>query len=100
LEVGVDLSRLGLGEGGARLLDSRLVGCLFDPEQQVALLDLLSFGEGALLDESWHPRDNVDLIDRRYTSDVVACFCDLTAYHRRHRNSRRGGDVLGGADAI
>jgi AraC-like DNA-binding protein len=100
LQVGVDLSRLGLGEGGARLLDSRLVGCLFDPEQQVALLDLLSFGEGALLDESWHPRDNVDLIDRRYTSDVVACFCDLTAYHRRHRNSRRGGDVLGGADAI
>ena len=61
----VDLCCLCLGEIGALLLDRRLVGCLFDAEQEVAGLDLLPFGEIALLDEAGDPRDNVDLVDCR-----------------------------------
>src|SRR2546425_12725296 len=78
-----------VGEVGAPLLDGCLVGCLFDPEQQVALLDLLPLSEMALLNEAWHPRDNIDLVDRRYTSDEIACFRHLTAHHGSHRDRRR-----------
>jgi hypothetical protein len=72
LQLGVDLRGLCLGEGGARLVDGRLVGCLLDPKQQVAFLDLLPFGEVALLDESRHPRNDVDLVDRRDAADVAS----------------------------
>src|SRR5207244_6507758 len=86
-------------EGGARLLDGCLVGCLLDPKQQVALLDQLSFGEIALLDEAGHPRDKVDLIDRGYPPDVIAGFHYLTAHHRRHGNCRRWRRALRGGEA-
>ena len=99
LQLGVDLGRLGLGEGGARLVDRCLVGRLLDAEQQIALLDLLPFGEGALLDEARHPRNEIDLVDRRNAADVIGGFRDLTAHHRRNRNGGRRRGALGGRDA-
>ncbi len=98
LQLGVDLGRLGLGEGGARLVDRCLVGCLLDAEQQVALLDVLPFGEGAFLDEARHSRNEIDLVDRRNAADVISGFRDLTAHHRRNRNGGRRG-ALGSRDA-
>ena len=71
LQRGVDLRRLGLGEIGALLLDRRLVGGLLDAEQEVAGLDLLPFGERALLDEARNARDDVDLVDRRHAADEI-----------------------------
>ena len=60
---------LALATAARCLLNGRLIGCLLDPEQQVTLLDLLSFGEVLrCLDEARHPRDNVDLVDRRYST--------------------------------
>ncbi len=94
LQLCVDLRRLGLGERGARLLDGSLVRRLLDPEQQIALLDLLPFGEIALLDEARHARDDIDFVDRRDPSDVVAGLRDLAADHGRDGNGRRRHGVL------
>ena len=82
------------------MIDGRLVDCLLDPEQQVALLDVLPFGEIALLDEAGHPRDDVDLVDRRYASDEIARFRDLTAHHRGHRDRRRRRAALWAAATL
>ena len=89
LERSVDRCGLGLGEIGALLLDRRLVGGLFEPEQEIAGLDLLPLGEISLLDEPRDPRDDVDLVDRRHAAEEFAGFRDLTARHGGHRD--RGG---------
>ena len=89
LQRGVDLGRLGLGEIGALLLDRRLVGVLLDPEQQVAGLDDLAFGEEPLLDEALDARDDIDLVDRRDAADEIRGLADLAAHHRHHRHRRR-----------
>ena len=98
LQLCIDLSRLGPGEGGARLLDGRFVGCLLDAEQQVALLNQLSFGEIALLDEAGYPRDEVNLVDCRDPPDVIVDFRYLTAHHRCHGNGRRRRGALAEGD--
>ena len=79
LQIGIDLGGLCLGEIGALLVDRRLVGVLLDAEQQVACLDLLPFGEIALLDEAGHPRDDVDLVDRDDAADEIAGLRHLSA---------------------
>src|SRR5262249_22222475 len=62
-------------------------------------LDVLSFFEGALLDEARHPRDDIDLIDRGEASDVIDGFRHLPAHHWRDRNRGRRRSALGGGDA-
>ena len=99
LQLGVDLRRLCLGEIGLLLVDRSLVGGLLDAEQQVAGLDLLPFGEIALLDEARHPRDDVDLVDCDDTADEIAGFRDLTADHRGYGNRRRRRSCLGAGGA-
>src|SRR5262249_51187280 len=100
LQLCVDLGRLGLGESSARLLDGCLVSCLLDPKEQLALLNLLPFGKSSLLNEPWHPCNNVDLIDRRHASDVGARLCHLTGHYWSHRNSWRRRDVLCGDNTM
>src|SRR5262249_46002959 len=105
LQPGIDFGRLGCGKISLLLVDRRLVGRLLDPEQQVVLFDILSFGEGSLLDETRYPRDNIDLVDCSDASDVTACFRDLPAdhgsdrYRRRRRGALRGGDRALGEQA-
>src|SRR5262249_33341173 len=99
LQLAVDLRRLGLREGGAGLLDGRLVGRLLDQEQQVALLDVLSLFEFALLEKARHAGDDIDLIDRGEASDVIDGFGHLPAHHWRDRNRGRRRGALGGGDA-
>ncbi len=81
LQSRIDFCCLCLGEIGALLLDRRLVGCLFDAEQEFACFDLRPFGEIAFLDEAGDPRGNVDLVDCRHTADEIACLRHSTAYH-------------------
>ena len=95
LERGVDRRRLCLGEIGALLLDRRLVGGLLEPEQEIAGLDLLPFGEISLLDEARDPRDDVDLVDRRHAPEELAGFRHLAARHGDHRDRRRRRSTLG-----
>ena len=101
LQIGVDFRCLCLGKIGVLLVDGRLVGVLFDTEQQVAGFDLLAFGEIALLDEAGHPRDDIDFVDCDDTADEIAGFRDLTADHWGYGNRRwrRSGLGAGGATA-
>jgi hypothetical protein len=89
LQSCVKLGSFCLGEIGPLLLDCRLIGGLFNAEQEVAGLDLLSFGEIALLDETWDPCHNVDFVDCRHTADEITCLRHLTAHHGGHRDRRR-----------
>jgi hypothetical protein len=95
----IDLRRLCLGEVGLLLVDGRFVGVLLDPKQQIALLDHLPFGEIALFDEARHSRDDVDLVDRHDTADIIAGVRDLADLHRFDRNGRRRRGILRGRRA-
>src|SRR5580692_10138990 len=97
LQIGVDFCCSRLGKIGVLLVDRRLVGVLLDTKQQVAGLDLLAFGEVALLDETGDPSDDVDLVDRHDAADeATAGVGHLTACHRAYgdgwgRSALRGG---------
>src|SRR5262249_20334560 len=89
LQPRIHFRGLGLGQIGLLLLDCRLVGRLLDAKEEVALLDLLSFGESALLDEAGNARDNVHLVDGGDGSDEAAGINDLVAHHGGNRHGRR-----------
>ena len=90
LQIGVDLRGLRLGEIGVLLVDRRLVGVLLDTKQQVAGLDLLAFGEVALLDEAGDARDDVDLVDCHDAADeAIARVGHLPACHRAYSDGWR-----------
>ena len=72
LQIRVDFRRFCLGEVGVLLVDGRLVGVGFNAEQEIAGLDLLPFGEVALVDETGDPSDNVDLVNCRHAADEIS----------------------------
>ena len=70
-EVGVDFRGFGFCEIGCLLIDRRLVGVLFDSKQEITFLDLLTFGEIALLDETRNAGNDVDFIDGNDSADKI-----------------------------
>jgi len=99
LQLRVDGRRLRLFKIGSLLVDGRLIGILLDAKQQVTFLHLLALDEITLLDESGDARDNIDLVDRRDTSDVSSGFCDLAAHYRCHGYRGWGRSRLSASDA-
>ena len=82
LQISVDFRCLRLGEIGGLLIDRRLVGVLLDTKQQVTGLNLLAFGEVALLYEASDPGDDIDFIDSYNAADEASTRVGyLTACH-------------------
>jgi hypothetical protein len=87
-DLGILQLRLELRDGCLLDLDVRLEGSLFEPVEQVALLDFHALGEETLIEERANAGDEVDAAGRLDAADIFGRLGD--------RLTRCGNDADGG----